>query len=448
MLAKVNRKELVFLPLGGVGEIGMNLALYGYGSRYDRTWIAVYFGVSFAKHDLPGVDLIYPDISYLEEERTNLAAILLTHAHEDHFGALLDLWPRLGVPVYATPFAAGLLSAKQTDRGGAREIPLNLVRAGQRLSVGPFEVEYVNVAHSISESNALVLTTPLGTVVHSGDYKLDQRPALGAPTDEARLPEVGEQGVLALVSDSTNAMRDGTSPSETDIGDELARIIREARGRVAFTTFASNVARLRSIALAAHGAGRHIVVAGRAMRRMIGVAGDLGMLDDMPEILGEEAFGSLPRDKVVLLLTGSQGEPRAALARVARDDHPRIDLVAGDTFVFSARAIPGNERTILDIMNALTRRGVKIVTDGERPVHVSGHPRRDEMRAVYDCCSRRSPYRSTAKPCILPLTPIWRATSVSRRLSRSRTAHWFVLPRGRPRSSTRSSPDGSTGTVR
>jgi ribonuclease J len=378
------RDELVFLPLGGVGEIGMNLGLYGYGPRHERTWLVVDFGVAFAHADLPGVDLVFPDISYLEEERTSVAGIVITHAHEDHFGALIDLWPRLRVPVYATAFTAGLLAAKIAGESAAELVPVNVVKPGDRIALGPFEVEYINVAHSIPESHALAIRTPLGLVLHSGDWKIDPTPTVGLPTDEKRLREIGQEGVLALVCDSTNAMREGRSPSESEVERELADIIRNARGRrVAFTTFASNVGRLRSIAMAAAANGRDVVVVGRAMRRALEVAGELGMLDGAPPFLDEDAFGYVPRDRCVALLTGSQGEPRAALARIASEEHPRIELVHGDIVVFSARAIPGNETEINRIMNALTARGVHVITDRDRLVHVSGHPRRDEMRELY-----------------------------------------------------------------
>lgn len=383
-MPRASGDELVFLPLGGVGEIGMNLALYGFGPRHDRAWLVVDFGVAFAHADLPGVDLVFPDIGYLEEERINLLGIVVTHAHEDHFGALVDLWPRLKVPVYATAFTANLLAAKIAGEPDAAPVPVNVVKAGDRIPLGPFEVEYINVAHSIPEANALAIRTPLGLILHSGDWKLDDRPTVGLPTDVARLQAIGAEGVLALISDSTNAMREGRSPSETEVERELAEIIRSSKGRrVAFTTFASNVGRIRSIALAAREAGRDVVVVGRAMRRVIDVAAELGMMDDMPPLLTDEAYAYLPRDKVVVLLTGSQGEPRAALARVAFDDHPRIELVEGDIIVFSARAIPGNEYDIIKIMNALTERGIRVITDRDRLVHVSGHPRRDEMRELY-----------------------------------------------------------------
>ena len=383
MVKRTGNDELVFLPLGGVGEIGMNLALYGFGPPHKRTWLAVDFGVAFAHADLPGVDLVFPDIAFLEKNRANLAGIVITHAHEDHFGALIDLWPRLNVPVYATAFTAGLLAAKIAGEPGAQPVPVNLVKAGQRVAVGPFEVEYINVAHSIPESHALAIRTPLGTVLHSGDWKLDDRPAIGAPTDVARLKAIGEEGVLALISDSTNVMREGRSPSEAEVAAELTDIVKHAKGRVAFTTFASNVGRIKSIALAAQAAGRDVIVSGRALRRSIEVASELGMLDDLPPFLDEDAFRHLPRNKVVAILTGSQGEPRASLAKVAAGEHPRIDFVPGDLLIYSAREIPGNELDIDNILNAMTLLGVTIVTDAERLVHTSGHPRRDEMRDLY-----------------------------------------------------------------
>lgn len=378
-----SKDELVFLPLGGVGEIGMNLGLYGYGPRRDRMWLVVDFGIAFAGPELPGVDLIYPDISYLEEERSNVAAIVITHAHEDHFGALIDLWPRLRVPVFATAFTANLLNAKCVDEG-VPPIPVTVVKAGDRFTAGPFDVEYINVSHSIPEANALAIRTPLGLVVHSGDWKIDETPVVCPPTDVARLRALGDESVLALICDSTNAIREGQSLSEAKIGSELAKIANEAKGRVAFTTFASNVGRLRSIALAAAAAGREIIIVGRALRRVVDVAGELGYLDGLPPFRDEEAFGYTPRDRVLLLLTGSQGEPRAALARVAEDEHRNIELAAGDTVVFSSRAIPGNERAINEIINALIARGIEVITNRDRPVHVSGHPRRDELRSMYE----------------------------------------------------------------
>src|SRR5690348_8880153 len=263
--------ELVFAPLGGVGEIGMNLSIYGIGPERARTWLAVDCGVSFAGADLPGIDLVMPDIRYLIEERRNLVAIVLTHAHEDHFGALFDLWPQLRVPLYATPFTAALLEAKRRSEPGAPEIPVEVVPLGARFNLGPFDVEFVSVAHSIPESNALVLRTALGTVLHTGDWKIDPTPIIGAPTDERKLRELGASGCLALVGDSTNAIRDGRSPSEVDVARSLGELIAGAPRRVAVTTFASNVARIRAVADAARSCDREVVVVGRAMERIIQV---------------------------------------------------------------------------------------------------------------------------------------------------------------------------------
>jgi ribonuclease J len=377
------RDELVFAPLGGVGEIGMNLGLYGMGPEHNRRWIVVDFGVAFAGDDLPGIDLIMPDIAYLIEERRNVLGIVLTHAHEDHFGALLDLWPRLRVPVYATPFSAALLESKRLSEPLAPEIDVRIVPVGGRINLGPFEVEFVSVAHSIPESNALIIRTALGSVLHTGDWKIDPTPLLGPPTDEPRLRALGDAGCLALVGDSTNAVREGRSPSEADVAKTLAALIAEARGRVAVTTFASHVARLRAVAAAARAADRDVVVVGRAMDRVVQVARETGYLDGVQDFLSAESYGYLPPDKVVALCTGSQGEPRAALSRIARDEHPEVTLAKGDRVIFSARPIPGNEKAIAGVINGLVRQGVEVITDRTHLVHVSGHPRRDEMADMY-----------------------------------------------------------------
>jgi ribonuclease J len=376
-------KELVFVPLGGVGEIGMNLALYGLRSGNEREWLCVDMGISFADAEVPGVDIIMPDVQFLEKERRNLKGIVLTHGHEDHVGAMYDLWPRFKVPVFTTPFTAALLDSKRAMEPNASSIPITIVKQGGRLQIGSFEVEFVPVAHSIPESNALAIRTPLGLVVHTGDWKLDPHPVAGAVTDERRFRELGEEGIRAVVADSTNAIRDGESPSETDVAKSLVEIVRNAKGRVAVTTFASNVARIRSAALAAQAAGREVVVAGRAMERVINVAREMHYLDGVRPFRGIDAYSSLPRSEVVVLLTGSQGEPRAALARIANDDHPDIELDRGDTLIVSARTIPGNEKPVNRILNEMIRRGVKVITDRTHLVHVSGHPRRGEVARLY-----------------------------------------------------------------
>ncbi len=375
------QNELVFASLGGIGEIGMNLSIYGFGEDRRRQWLIVDCGVSFASEEhLPGIDLILPDIRYLIEERKNILGLVLTHGHEDHMGALIDLWPRLKVPIHATPFTAALFEARRASEPGAPQIPINAVPVGGHLSLGPFAIDFINVAHSIPESNALAIRTPAGTVLHTGDWKIDPTPLIGGPTDAARLAALGEEGVLALVGDSTNAVRDGRSPSEADVAKTLAELIRTAPRRVAVTTFASHVGRLRAVADAARAAGREVVVVGRAMERVVQVARETGYLDGVQDFRGVDSYGYLPPDKVVALCTGSQGEPRAALARIAEDEHPDIAFSRGDRVIFSARPIPGNEKAIARVINGLVSQGVEVITDRTHLVHVSGHPRRDELR--------------------------------------------------------------------
>jgi ribonuclease J len=374
------RNELVFAPLGGIGEIGMNLSIYGFGEERRRSWLIVDCGVSFAAEEhLPGVDLILPDIRYLVEERRNIVGLVLTHAHEDHFGAMLDLWPRLKVPVYATPFTAALLEAKQKGEPGTTEIPVNVVPLRGRFTVGPFDIELVDVAHSIPESNALIIRTAAGTVLHTGDWKIDPTPVLGPPTDEAKLTALGDEGVLALIGDSTNAVREGRSPSESDVVKTLTELIRTAPARVAVTTFASHVGRVRAVAQAARANDREVVLVGRAMERISQVARETGYLDGVADFRSMDAYGYLPPNKVLALCTGSQGEPRAALSRIAEDQHPEVTLGKGDRVIFSTRAIPGNEKAVDRVINGLVEQGVEVITDRTHLVHVSGHPRRDEL---------------------------------------------------------------------
>lgn len=379
-----HQDELVFLPLGGLGEIGMNAALYGFGSEEDRQWILVDCGMGFGgEENLPGIDVVYPDLRFIEEERHNLLGIFITHAHEDHIGALVEMWPRLNVPVYATKFAIGLLETRRLSEADAPKVDLREIVPGQRLKLGPFDIEYVPVAHSIPESNGLAIRTPHGLVVHTGDWKLDNTPYLGSLTSEEAFRALGDEGVLALVCDSTNVVREGTSPSESDVSRNLAQLIKDAPHRVAVTTFASNVARIRSVAEAARECGREVVVVGRAMDRVVEVAKECGYLDGLPEFRSTENFGYMPRDKIVAILTGSQGEPRAALARIAQDEHPDIALSAGDRVIFSSRAIPGNEKDVGSIINSLIEQGIEVITDRTELVHVSGHPRRGELAQMY-----------------------------------------------------------------
>ncbi|MEW6767894.1 MAG: ribonuclease J [Pseudomonadota bacterium] len=373
--------ELTFAPLGGVGEIGMNLSIYGIGNRHQRSWLAIDLGVSFGDEDrLPGIDLVMPDISFLVKERKNLMGLVLTHAHEDHFGAIIDLWPKLKCPIYATKFSAALFEAKCAAERNPPDIPVTVVPSGGRIDLGPFNVEFIPVAHSIPESHALAIRTSAGIVIHTGDWKIDPTPVSGKPTDEKRLRELGDEGVLALIGDSTNAVREGRSPSERDVAAAITDLVKAAKGRVAVTTFASNVARLRAVADAAKAAEREVVVVGRAMERVVQVARETGHLDGVQNFRGADLYGQFPPDKVLALCTGSQGEPRAALARIANDDHPLVTLNKGDSVIFSSRTIPGNEKAVGAIVNGLIMQGVEVITDRTHLVHVSGHPRRDELR--------------------------------------------------------------------
>jgi ribonuclease J len=373
--------ELTFVPLGGVGEIGMNLSLYGFGKGNQRSWLAVDLGVSFGNEEhLPGIDVVMPDIRFLQSERKNLMGLVLTHAHEDHFGAIIDLWPQLQCPIYATQFSAALFEAKCASERNPPKIPVTVVQSGARIDCGPFNVEFVAVQHSIPESHALAIRTSEGTVLHTGDWKIDPTPILGVPTDEKRLREIGDEGVLALVGDSTNAVREGRSPSEREVAHHITEIVKAAKGRVAVTTFASNVARMRAVAEAAQAADREVVLIGRAMDRVAQVARECGYLEGLPPFRSAEFYGHFPPSKVLALCTGSQGEPRAALSRIANDDHPEVTLNKGDTVIFSSRTIPGNEKAVGSIINGLVLQGIEVITDRTHMVHVSGHPRRDELR--------------------------------------------------------------------
>jgi ribonuclease J len=371
---------LYFLPLGGSGEIGMNFNLYGYRGQ----WLIVDCGVTFGEEEhLPGVDVIMADPAFIVERRDQLLGIVATHAHEDHIGAIPYLWPQLQCPVWATPFTASLLRAKLVESGLAGRVEITTVPMSGRFTIGPFELELITLTHSIPEPNAVVIRTSAGTVLHTGDWKLDPDPLIGSPTDEARLREVGDEGVLAIVCDSTNALKDGHSGSEGELRQSLTELIGHYDGRVAVACFASNVARLSTIAEAARAHDRDVALVGRSLWRIDKAARENGYLADVPRFLTEDEAGYVPRDKILLICTGSQGEPRAALARIAREDHPNITLEEGDVTIFSSRIIPGNEKAIGRLHNALLRLGVEVVTAEDHFVHVSGHPYRDELVRMY-----------------------------------------------------------------
>jgi ribonuclease J len=374
--------ELVFAPLGGCREIGMNLNAYGYGPAGRRRWIVVDVGVTFGDDSTPGVDLIMPDPAFLESHRRDIEAIILTHAHEDHIGAIGWLWPKLRAPIYCTPFTAYLVGEKLRERGLDREADLNILPLRGKKSFGPFEVELVTLTHSIPEPNGLAIRTPLGTVLHTGDWKIDPDPGVGEDFDQAKIEELGREGILAMVCDSTNVFEEGEAGSESSARDGLRLAVAGETGRVAITAFASNVARVQAACEAARANERSVCLVGRSMLRIVDASRSVGLLTEFTFIEPEMA-AQLPARHVLYLCTGSQGEPNAALARIARGDHPSVKLGQGDAVIFSSRVIPGNEKSIGAIQNTLADRGIKLVTAQQAHIHVSGHPCRDELRRMY-----------------------------------------------------------------
>jgi ribonuclease J len=375
----LGREDLVFLPLGGAGEIGMNLNLYG----HDGKWLMVDLGITFGDDSTPGVEVIMPDPAFIVERKKDLAGLVLTHAHEDHLGAVHWLWPQLECPIYATPFTAAVLRRKLAEAGLEKAAKITEIPMSGRFDVGPFGIELITLTHSIPEPNAVVIRTNAGTVLHTGDWKLDPNPVVGPSTDEQALMRVGEEGVLAMVCDSTNVLVPGTSGSEADVRDNLIELVGTLENRVAVASFASNVARLDTICRAAKAHGRQVALVGRSMKRIVEAAQETGYLNDLPPFIADSQVGYLPRDKVLLICTGSQGEPRSALSRIAADDHPEVSLDAGDTVIFSSREIPGNERSIGRLHNKLASMGIEIVTSRDEYVHVSGHPAKDELIQMY-----------------------------------------------------------------
>ncbi len=376
------KDELVFLPLGGSGEIGMNMNLYGFGPPNARQWIMIDCGVTFGDLSTPGVELICPDPTFILEERDNLLALVLTHGHEDHIGAVGLLAPDFKCPVYATAFTAKLVESKLEERSA--RLDMKVIDLGARLKIGPFDLEFVTLTHSIPEPNGVIIRTPLGMVLHTGDWKIDPEPTLGPVTDSPRLRAIGDEGVLAMVCDSTNVLSSGESGSEMRVKESLTKLIAAQEGRVAVTTFASNVARVVSICEAAYAADRSVCLLGRSMHRIVGAAREVDLLPAGIRFVEPQEAGFLPREHVLYLCTGSQGEPRAALARIARDDHRDLVLTEGDTVIFSSKIIPGNERGIFELINDLVELGVNVITEKDAFTHVSGHPNRDELKKMYE----------------------------------------------------------------
>jgi ribonuclease J len=372
--------ELIFLPLGGSGEIGMNVNLYGTQGK----WIMCDLGMTFADPTLPGVELVLPDLSFIEDRRQDLLGVILTHGHEDHIGAIPYLAQDLKVPLYATPFTAGLIRRKLEEEGIGREVKLHTIPMGGSVELGPFRATYVALAHSIPEGNALLIDTPYGRLFHTGDWKLDEKPILGDPATAAELTRIGDEGILALIGDSTNAFNPEPSGSESEVFDGLLRLVKSRRqGRVVVTTFASNATRLHTLGEVAKATGRRLVVAGRSLDRIIEIGRSTGYLKELPPALSLEAAASARPETLLVIVTGTQGEPQAALARIAEGIHPFIRLEKGDLVVYSSKQIPGNELAIGRVQNALAARGIEIVTERQAHVHVSGHPGRPELEAMY-----------------------------------------------------------------
>ncbi len=383
-MTKSKQDELVFLPLGGSNEIGMNFNLYGYGPPDARKWIVVDLGVTFGDQTTPGVEIILPDPTFIEAHAKDIIGIVLTHAHEDHIGAVAWLWPRLRAPLYATPFTAFLLREKLREADLLGEVSITEVPLGGTIELGPFEVTLLTLTHSIPEPNGLAIKTPLGTILHTGDWKIDPDPLTGAPTDEAAIRKLGDEGILAMVCDSTNVFVDGEAGSEADVRETLNALIGQLKGKVATACFASNVARMDTIIRAAEANGRRVCLVGRSMIRMSAAAKSVGLLSGVQGFVTDSEANRFPDNKILYLCTGSQGEARAALSRIADGSHSHVKLGKGDSCVFSSRVIPGNEIPIRNLQNKLADRGVRLYTERDHPgIHVSGHPCRDELKQMY-----------------------------------------------------------------
>ena len=374
-----NSSDFLFVPLGGSGEIGMNANLY----HYEGSWLMVDLGISFPDDSMPGIDVVLPDLSFIEARREQLAGLVLTHGHEDHLGAIPYMWSKLGCPVYGSAFTLALLRLKLAENNNPHDIPLIELSPGMVEDIGAFSVEMVGMAHSIPDPTSLAIRCDAGTVLHTGDWKFDESPGLGTDTDSNRLAEIGDEGVLAMIGDSTNAMVEGRTASEAEAEAGLRKVIAEAKGRVAISCFSSNVARIQSIIRAAQANDRSVAVVGRAIRRAISAAQEVGYLRDLPDFVAEDDIELLPRENIVILCTGTQGEPRAAMAKIAAGTHESVTLDPGDTVVFSSRQIPGNEPAIARVQDGLIRRKIILITDDDAPVHVSGHPSREEMAEMY-----------------------------------------------------------------
>ena len=378
------KDELLYCPLGGAGEIGMNMNLFGYGQEDDHKWIMVDVGVTFADDSIPGVDLIYPDPGYAEDKKDNFLGIILTHAHEDHIGAITHVWPKFKCKIYATPFTAALVTEKFREKKIDITSYLQIVQLGSTINLKPFKIEFITMTHSIVEPNGLRIETPAGSILHTGDWKCDPNPLVGDNMNSKRLIEIGKEGVLTMICDSTNVLSVGRSGSEKDVRDSMLKIIEKQKKRVIVTSFASNVARMETIFYCAEKTGRNISLVGRSMHRIYKAAKQCGYLSDVIEPIDPRDAKNILSEKIIYLCTGSQGEPMGAMNRISNYIHPDVFVEAGDTVIFSSKIIPGNEKKLYKLHNQLVREGINVISEETDFVHVSGHPNRDDLKDMYE----------------------------------------------------------------
>ena len=377
------KENLLFCPLGGSGEIGMNMNLYAYGNEENRKWIIVDMGITFADESIPGVDLIYPDAGFIIDKKDDLLGIVLTHAHEDHIGSISHIWPKLKCKIYATPFTAVLIQEKFKEKKIDVTSYLKIVELNSKIKLGPFDIDFVTLTHSILEPNGLSITTPEGVILHTGDWKVDPNPLIGNKVDEKKLRSIGEKGVIAMICDSTNVFSPGRAGSEKDVRESLLKIVSNQKKRVLVTSFASNVARMESIFYIAKQTKRNISLVGRSMHRIYKAAKQCGYLKDVVEPLDSRDASNISKDRIILLCTGSQGEPMGALNRIANDNHPDVNIESGDTVIFSSKIIPGNEKKLYALQNYFVKKNIEVITEENAFVHVSGHANREDLKDMY-----------------------------------------------------------------
>ncbi len=380
----MKKEELIFCPLGGSGEIGMNMNLYAFGTEENQKWIIVDMGVTFADDSIPGVDLIFPDPGFIIEKKEELLGIILTHAHEDHIGAVAHIWPNLKCKIYATPFTAVLIQEKFKEKKIDISKHLNIVSLNSKIKLGPFEIDFVTLTHSILEPNGLSITTPAGTILHTGDWKIDPNPLIGGSIDEKKLKEIGEKGVAAMICDSTNVFSPGRAGSESDVRESLLKIMQPKTNRILVTSFASNVARMESIFYCAKKTGRSICLVGRSMQRIYKAARKCGYLGNLIEPVDSKKVKNISKNKILYLATGSQGEPLGAMNRIINGTHQDVFIEKGDCVIFSSKIIPGNEKKLYQLQNLIVKNDIEIITEENAFVHVSGHPNRDDLKDMYN----------------------------------------------------------------